>query len=821
MTRQRRDVIHHVMKRRWLLSRRGFLKLTGAGFAALGLYKLGLEEAVLKVLAQGEEYPGLEETWVPSVCRLCPAGCGILVRVIGGRAVKIEGNPLNPNNQGRLCPRGQAGLQLLYHPDRIKGPLRRAGERGSGEWQSISWDEALNLVTLELQKMRGESRPHSLVFMHGAKPGLMRDLIARFCHAFGTPNVVEMPNATASGSAPLVHYLMQGWRAPAGHDWENTNYLLGFGSSFLEARQPSVKMLQAYSRLRRGRPDHRAKIVQVESRFSVTAAKADEWVPIEPGTEGALALSMARVIIEEGLYDRDFIENHTFGFEDWSDENGEEHIGFKTSILRSYSPRTVAAVTGIPAETIQRVAREFATTRPAIALGDVSWQTNDLFTQMAVHALNALVGSIDVSGGIIRQETPPFAPWPEAAEDDVASQGLAMPRLDRAGTTEYPLANAMFGALPESILAEDPYPVNAIFLYQADPLFSSPEPDRFYSALRQVPFIVSFSSFMDDSASYADLILPDHTYLEGWSDDVLLPSLGYPVLGLGQPAIQPLYDTRNAGDVLVELTRKLGGTVAASFPWPSFEQLLRFRLRGISEAGRGSIVTDTFEQFWDEFQERGVWSAPPYRFGEWEQVLATPSGKFEFYSQNLKHTLEDLAATEAAEKGTTAKEEMEKMLQELGLEARGDELYMPHYEFPRWVGEETEYPFHLNVYELMSILNGRAANLPWLQEIAGLHIKEMWHNWVEINPETAKELGIADGDLVWVESPVGKIKLRARHYSGAMPHVINIPLGQGHRAYGRWATGRGANVAELIATESDHLGGVVARRATRVKIYKA
>jgi anaerobic selenocysteine-containing dehydrogenase len=124
-------------------------------------------------------------------------------------------------------------------------------------------------------------------------------------------------------------------------------------------------MLQAYSRLRRGRPDHRAKIVQVESRFSITAAKADEWIPIEPGTEGALALSIARVIIEEGLYDRDFIENHAFGFEDWTDEDGEEHIGFKTSILKSYSPRTVAAVTGIPAGTIQRVAREFATTRPA------------------------------------------------------------------------------------------------------------------------------------------------------------------------------------------------------------------------------------------------------------------------------------------------------------------------------------------------------------------------------------------------------------------------------------------------------------------------
>jgi anaerobic selenocysteine-containing dehydrogenase len=256
--------------------------------------------------------------------------------------------------------------------------------------------------------------------------------------------------------------------------------------------------------------------------------------------------------------------------------------------------------------------------------------------------------------------------------------------------------------------------------------------------------------------------------------------------------------------------------------------VLQFRVRDIFEAGRGSIVTDTFDQFWDEFLERGVWSAPPYRLGEWERVLTTPSGKFEFYSQNLKRTLEALA-TEEAEKGTTARlsspksaeEEMEKMLREIGLQARGDELYMPHYEFPRWVGEETEYPFHLHVYELMSLLGGRMANLPWLQEIAGLHIKEMWSNWVEINPETAKELGIADGDPVWVESPVDRIQAKVRLYRGTMPEVVNMPLGQGHLVYGRWAKGRGANPKRIIGNEYDYLGGLATWSSTRVRIYKA
>ncbi len=804
-------------------SRRDFLKLAGVGTATFGLLKLGLGQASLEALSQGEGEDLLftqVERWVPSICQFCPAGCGILVRVVGGRAVKIEGNPLSPNNQGRLCPKGQAGLQILYNPDRIRGPLRRAGERGSGEWQSISWDEALRLVAGKLKEMRNEGQPHTLVFMHDAKPGPMQNLITRFCQAFGTPNVVEV-SSSSDGSSPLANYLMQGWRAPAGYDWENTNYLLSFGASLLEAWQPSVRTLRAYSRLRRGRPGVRAKIVQIEPRFSVTAAKADEWIPINPGTKGALALGMARVIIEEGLYDRGFIENHAFGFEDWTDEDGEEHIGFKTLVLKSYSPGTVSAVTGIPIETIKRVAREFAATRPAVAIGEAGWQTNGLFTQMAIHTLNALVGSIDVSGGVVKQDTPPFAPWPDTVEDGLADKGLSMPRLDQAGTKSYPLANGVYQALPESILADDPYPANAIFLSRANPLFCSPDPDRFYEAFQKVPLIVSFSPFMDESTSYADLVLPDHVYLEKWASDVLIPSLGYPVLGLGQPVVQPLYDTKNTGDALIELARGLGGQLAQSFPWPSFEELLRFSLRGIFEAGNGSSRAKTFEQFWSEFGESGVWSAPPYRFGEWERVLTTSSGKFEFYSQNLKRDLETLAEEEAAQNGTAVEEAMEELLQGLGLRAREDELYMPHYEFPRWVGEESEYPFHLNVYELMALYDGRVANSPWLQEIAGLHIKEMWGNWVEINPETAQELGIADGDSVWVESPLGRIQAKARLYPGAMPEVVNMPLGQGHTAYGRWAKGRGANPKRVISSEYDYLGGLAAWSSTRVRIYKA
>jgi anaerobic selenocysteine-containing dehydrogenase len=793
------------------LSRRGFLKMLGAVTAAAAVYQLSPKDFVLKALAgrQATRMPSPRtEKWVASVCQLCPANCGISVRVVDGRVVKIEGNPLHPNNQGALCPEGLAGLQVLYDPDRIRGPLRREG----GRWERISWDEAISLVVSKLRELRDQGQAHSCVFMHDGQRGPMSDLIARFCQAYGTPNNVAISDVRADGT-PLAHYLMQGWSEHAGYDWENANYVLCFGGSFLEAWQPTVRQLRAYSHMRRGRPGARAKMVQIEPRLSVTAAKADEWIPIMSGTEGALALGIANIILDEGLYDSEFIDEHTFGFEDWRDEAGNDHLGFRTLVLRDYPPEKVSAITGVPTETIWRLAREFAATRPAVAAGDVSEHTNGLFSQMAIQALNALVGSIAVPGGMIRQRDVPLASWPEVSQDQIAARGAALPRLDRAGTERYPLAESAYHAIPERVGQGDPYEVGVLFLYRTNPLYSGPNVRSFHEAFDKIPLIVSFSPFMDESSEQADLILPDCTYLEKWEYACLEPSLGYPVLGLAQPVVGPLHDTINSGEILLTIARELGGSVAASFPWADFEEVLQSRVRGIFEEGRGLMVRGSFEEFWDELRARGVWYDPPYDFERWDEVLTTPSGRFEFYSQQLRETLETLAEDDARK--------LEAILEGLQLQARGDELLMPHYEPARFVGEENEYPFHLNVYESMPYADGGGANSPWLQGIFGLHVKEAWDSWVEINPETAGRLGLADNDQVWVESPVGRIKSKARLYTGAMPNVVSMPLGQGHHAVGRWARHRGANPNEVTAEEFDLLAGLRARLATRVKVYKA
>jgi anaerobic selenocysteine-containing dehydrogenase len=764
------------------ISRRTFLKLAGVSAAAAALYQSsGSILAALNVIDQ--ETPASEEKWVHSVCQLCPAECGLRVRVVGDVAVKIRGNRQNPNNHGRTCPKGQVGLHLLYNPDRERTPLMRVGKRGEGRWQPISWDRATTAVATWLKALRTVRTPERMAFLYEQPAGLLGETITHFCHSLGSPNVIDVhPDALSQAV-----FLTQGWAAQPGYNLEHTRYLLNFNYALLESAQPSVRLLYAYSFMRRGRPDERTHIVQVEPRLSVTATKADEWIPIKPGTEGLLALGIAWVILYEHLYDNHFVTQHCHGFEEW-----------RQAVLDHYFPERVASLTGVSQRTIERLAREFADTSPALALGGdaVGQHTNGLFSQMAIYSLNALVGSIDVPGGVMMQRPVPLTPWPNVPTDDTTTQGLAQPRMD--GPERYPLGHSTVHHLPQAILSGEPYPLEVLLLYRANPLHESPDPEAWREALDRVPLIVSFDPFIEETSAYADFILPDHTFLERWIAAPVWPSLGYPVLALGQPVVEPLHATRALGDVLIQLAHQVGGGLGESFPWNDYADLLRFRVSDLVTLGRGSIRANTANEFWDELVKRGAWFDTPYHFAggdernpeQWETVLATPSGKFEFTPQLLQEQLS---------------------------------LSPPYYEPPRYVGEEEEYPFHLQLYTLMAQASGPgAANLPHLHELYGLHVKQMWGNWVEINPETAHELDIKDWDEVWVESPAGKIRLPARLYAGIPPEVVGIPSGLGHTVGGRWTEGIGVNPEALVSNDHvDEVSGVVARQGMRVKIYKA
>lgn len=783
---------------------------------------------IMKAGKEGQAGLDSTERVVPSVCLQCPGGCGIQVRTVNGRAVKIEGNPLYPSNAGTTCPKGQTGLQFLYDPDRIKGPLKRAGARGSDKWVNISWEEATGLVVSRLKEIRDRGLAHTVVFMSGRNRGHMGSLVDRFAEAYGTPNSVGHSSICEDGS-PMGHWMGQGWKSYAAYDWANCDYLICFGGGFIEAWRPTAALLRNYGLMRRGRLGQRAKIVQVEPRFSITASKADEWLAINPGTDGALALGMANVIVREELFDKKFVEERTFGFLDWTAKDGTKHIGFRRLVLRDYPPEKVEEITGIPAEDIIRIAREFASKKPhAIAAGarGSSMQPHGALARHAIHALNALVGSLDVKGGILKQIDPPFSPYPAIVKDKLAQSSLEKERLDYAGTARYPLAGKVYQDIPERILQGNPYPVNALLCYYTNPFFSSPDISRWYQAIEKVPFLVTFSPFMDETSAHADIILPDDTYLERWQDDVIYPSVGFPVWGLRQPVVNRLYDTQNSGDVLIKIARGIGESMANSFPWNGFLELIQSRARGVYESRKGSIVANSFEEWWQKFTEAGVWTEPPYPYAaenpeQWKRVLATSSGKYEFYSQELRKKLVSLAEKEAKHNHTTPEAEMDNLLANLKLRARGDEVYLPHYEEPRFVGDERNYPFILNSYKLMTHAEGRGANVPALQKRLGLQLFEKWDSWVEINPGKAKELGIKDGDWVFVESTVGKVRVRARLHPGALPNVVNMPFEHGHKFYGRWSSTVGANPNDIIAKENDQLGGNAAWFSTRVRIYLA
>lgn len=641
----------------------------------------------------------------------------------------------------------------------------------------------------------------------------MFELMDRFLKAYGSPNHLGNPARDSEGIVK-GHLFTMGVRDFLTIHWEETNYVLSFEESLLESSRPLLRNLWGYGFLRRGRPGIRGKLVQIEPRYSVTASKADQWIPIHAGTHAALALGIAHWIIKEKKYDRGFVGRYTFGFEDWKD-GGRTRMGFKTLVLNEYSPKQVSKITGIPEETIIQIAQEFSSHRPSIAISGrgMAMQTNGAYAQMAIDSLNALVGSIDARGGLLLQRRPPFKQWPAIQKDAIALKGLLHPRADGAGNMPFPFAEELPYTLAEKLQKGEPYSIDTLWVYYTNPLFNLPESEKLRTALEKVPFIVSFSPFMDETTLFSDLVLPDCTYLERWQDDHVEPGLGFPMFGMRSPAIRSLLcDVRNTGDILIQIAKGLQGTVAKSFPWKDFQEALKDAVKGVFLSKRGSIKTKDFDEFWQALVERGGWWDSYYPFGEWRKNFNTPSGKFELFSLAIERRLKETAKKHS--------KELDQILQELRIEARGDKVYLPHFEKPRLIGGEKEFPFHLIFYVPMTAAEGRGANQPYLQEIYGPQLKERWDSWVEINPETAQAMGIQDGDPVWVESKAGKGKTKARYFPGAQPQCIHIPYGQGHKAYGRWAKGRGINPIELLVREYDYLGGFVSYYSTRVKVYK-
>ena len=380
------------------LNRRTFLKLSGFAGAAIGASQIirQLDSAAASP-SQKKSQNAPEEKWMATSCLNCPARCAIRVRVVNGKAVKVTGNPYSQVSEGKACPRAHIGLQVLYDPGRLSTPLKRkSNEKGRGidpKWVPISWDEALDEVVNRLKKVRESGGPNQLLLFYGLNTISTEDMIHRFAEAFGTPNLIS-GDGLDTETEKSGNWMADGHYTHTAYDLDHTNYVLAFGADMVESSKPLSRFLRKWGKFRREKAN-RTKVVVINPRYSVTAAKADEWIPINPGTDGALAMAIAHVIISEGLYNKTFVKDWTMGFD-----------SYKNLVLSQYSPKDVSKITGIEPEVIQRIAREFAQTQPALALRgkeSIKWPDGS-YTSYAIFCLNALVGSIDTPGGVIYQE---------------------------------------------------------------------------------------------------------------------------------------------------------------------------------------------------------------------------------------------------------------------------------------------------------------------------------------------------------------------------------------------------------------------------------
>jgi len=550
-----------------------------------------------------------EINYVKSACTLCGGGCGITVTKVENRAIKIEGTRHHPVNDGGICILGLSGLQLLYGPTRIQTPLKRTGKRGEGKWEKISWKAAVSEVTKQLKDLKSKGQAHTLGCIAGSNHGTAPSLFNRFLTAYGSPNFFSTPSI--QDSYELAIRLMQGPKALPGFDLENSDYIVSFGSGLIEGWGSPVRMFKAKSIWSKSK----SKVVQVEPRLSTSAAKADQWLPAKPGTEAALALGLAHVIIDEALYNKSFVEYYSSGFEDWTDDQGKSHTGFKRLVLDNYSPDKVSAITGLDAKAIVSLAREFARATYPIAVcgrgvGSTPGSLNDF---MAVHALNALVGNINKKGGVWPVPEPDYINWPVLPK-------VWKKRIDGAGGKTYPHSKHLLNRFAKAVVSGTNSPLNALFVTGSNPVYSLSDSDQVKKAFNRIPFIASFSSYMDETAQYADIILPNHTYLERYEDVPCSFGLNKPTISLSSPVVKPQFDTMHAGDVVIYLAKAMGGGMANAFPWKDYEACLK----------------KTLGNKWSTLKNEGVWSDPGYKPTAWYEAFGSPSRKFKFMTTAQK-----------------------------------------------------------------------------------------------------------------------------------------------------------------------------------------
>ena len=735
------------------------------------------------------------------ICTFCAGNCGVLVYVKDGKILKIDGNKDHPISRGFICERPRYAWRWLNHPEQLKYPLKRTGERGQNRWQRITWEQAMDEIAVKLGSLKAQYGPETLASTEGTVRGALFWMRSRFCNLFGNPHNAFHPGVTCALNRYSLGQAIAGWRVcdkamtPKKASIEKTNCLVIWGNSPTESIQrASAWMLER----RRAGP---LKMVVVDPRSTKFAEMADFHLRLRPGTDTALALGWANVIISQGLYDREFVSKWTLGFDKLAKR------------VEEYPPEKVARITGLTVEQIVDSARLYATTRPAWIIGGLAPDQigyNGTRTEQACAICQALTGNIDILGGSMQPGIGPKNEKGSFIRDSMLELRDKLPleqRKKQLGADRFklmtypgyeltsvpyekfygvpaPAIHRMGASAPllwRAILSRQPYPITALISWESNPMLWAANTKLVHEALKSpnLEMYVVLEYWMTPSALMADYVLPVASWMERAYIDTIEDFADFAVCG--EKAIDPLGERREDLYFWRELGRRLGQE--EYWPWKNSEEMIADRVKPMGLT-------------YDEVIEMGALMNPPVekkyeKFGG----FATPSRKFELYST---------------------------ILEKLGYDP------LPYYEEPaesplRTPEVAREYPLILNT-------GGRFMPQHHSEfRHYGMGMREKYPDpWTEINTGDAQKLGIKDGEWVFIETRRGRIKQRARVTDRIPQGIVNcqaswwfpeMPAGE-PSLHGVFESN--ANVLCLDEPDTlDPLTGGWQSRALLCKVYKA
>jgi thiosulfate reductase/polysulfide reductase chain A len=702
------------------ISRRRFLKIAGlgAGAAALAASSAGRPGSTA-----GRPAPG-ETRVVPTFCDICFWKCNALAHVRDGRLWKITGNPDDPLSRGRLCPRGTGGIGANLDPDRLRAPLLRSKSRGAEQWVEVTWDEALGFVADRMQRIKAKHGPEAMaLFSHGIGGAFLKHTLK----AYGSPNVAAPSFAQCRGPRDVGFELTfgEGIGSPERTDIENARCLVLIGSHLGE-NMHNTQVQEFAEAIAQG-----ATVIVADPRFSIAASKAKHYLPVRPGTDIALLLAWMNVLVTEGLYDAEYVAQHGFGFEYFRAE------------IAAFTPEWAYPETGIPPERIRETAREMGRHRPATLVHPgrhATWYGDDSQRSRAIALLNALLGSWGRKGGFYfpsSMDVPayPYLPYPDSQRGKVDNPDRRYPFASEALTT----------GIRAATLTGQPYPIKGWLVYATNLIHAMPNEEETIRAIRNLDLMVVVDVIPSEIAGWADVVLPESTYLERY-DDLNVEVFRDPFVALRQPVVLSPEDQKPNWWIARELALRLG--LGAYYPWHDIQEYLDHRLKAV-----GSSLA--------ELKRHGLvrGSRPPLYFEDGiAPEFPTPSGKIEFYSTQL--------------------------------EAAG------HDPVPRYRAPEAGPPGSFR------LLYGRAPVHSFSRTQGNPLLRDaMAENEVWVNSRVGARMALASGDYVRLRNQDGVLSnpVRTRVTEAIRPDCVYLVHGFGHTARGlRSVYGKGASDAQLI-----------------------